>query len=278
MAIGSNVARLGAGGFMALALGGCATGSRLQGDPQVGVTVGQILKTIRCEFVAYVNSPTGRSRFAAVKPWVIQGKLVVSVLTNTNVAAGGTVKAYTGGVPFSIGLDGSVDSKDTSSLTVDFSLDPGKTRPKDCEGAALKPGFGLAKWLEAVEDAKTGTDGLTLKDKALTFGLNFGVTSSFGINGSFGVQPVALTASALRKRDDVQTLTIAIQPAPEQQVILVRNVGLRPPKPPAGPDANTLNVQPSQQPQERPLRPVRVRVRPNLEPLLLQKQRELLGD
>lgn len=264
----SIATRLGASSFVALALGGCATAPRMQGDSQVGVSVGQILKGIRCEFVDYVRSNTGRDRFLAVKPWEIQGKLNVSVITNANDSLGGTVKAYAGSVPFSLGFDSGVESKDTSSLTVDFKLDPGKKLPERCDPRTTRPGFGLAKWLEAVESAKIGSDGLSLKDKALTFGLTFGVYWTAGVNGSFGVQPVTISASALRKRDDVQTLTIAIQPAPQRQVIYVQNVGGE-----ARKTGSSLLTG-----QSITTAPIGIRVRPDLEPLLMQKQRELLGD
>lgn len=117
---------------------------------------------------------------------------------------------------------------------------------------------------------------MALKDKALTFGLAFGVTASTGINGSFGVQLVAITASALRKRDDVQTLIIAIQPAPQPQVILYRNVGSeRTPPKRGGTPPEMHGILPE---TRGAVRSYGVSVRPNLEPYLLQKRQELLAE
>lgn len=252
----------------AAAMGGCGS-PQLVGDPAVGVSVGKVLKGIRCEFVAYVNGKTGTTRFRAVKPWVIQGKLIVSVVNDSSFDAGGTLKSFAGGVPFGIGFEGGVATKDTSSLTIDFSLNPGDKPPTPCD--VPQPGFGLAQWLDAVEEAKTGTAGLILKDKAYAFGLNFGVISKAGVNASFGVQPVSINASALRKRDDVQNLTIAIKPAADREIIYYQEVPTARSKSNASPEfGGDGRAAPTR-------RLVPVRGTPDLGAQLIQKQRELLG-
>lgn len=202
----------------ALGLAGCA-GQGLVADPRVRVPIEDVLTAIRCEFVEYVSSQ--RSRFNPKKPWVIQGKLVVSAETGTSGSIGGTLVPFSGNQTGLLGLSLSAENKQTSTSTIEFDLDPG-TKLKGGSCLQAQPGFGIAAWLGAVERAKAATDGLALRDKSYVFGLAFAVTTSGKFNGSFGVHPIGIDAAAARRRDDIQTLTIAIKPKPELEVVRVQ--------------------------------------------------------
>lgn len=258
---------------MALGLTACAK-QGLVADSAVKIPIENVLTAIRCEFVDYVR--TQPTRFDPKKPWVIQGKLVVSAETGTSAGVSGKLTPFSGPQTGFFGIGASVESRNTSTSTIDFDLDPGTRLKGDCPTA--EPGFGLASWLQAVETAKSSSTGLTLRDRSYVFGLVFAVGSNVNASAGFGVQPLGINAEAARKRDDVQTLTIAIKPKPEREIIYIQQV--QPARAPAAPPPAATLAVPSDPKKAAPPATMRGRYiyKPiDLSPELERKQRELLG-
>lgn len=193
-----------------------------------------VLNGLKCELARYVdNHPNAPF---VQKKWIVQGNLELQVVDEGHFeggVSGKSILAYSGGAKLDFGLSGSTTNKLTRTANVEFVLDM-KSRSRCVEDVKTKEfgaappedpqsyskewvvqKIGLEGWLESLDSISTR--GATYIPSKYTYGLNFGVSKEGNASGGISLVPipVAISASAYLKRDDVQSLTVGIAPKEE---------------------------------------------------------------
>lgn len=181
----------------------------------IGLT--EFVNSLKCEYASYISEYSGNH--IDLRKWPISGTM------NLNVAVGNAATgSATGIVPFQganvgFGLSASVARKFTTLTTIKFEMEPGAPNSGICDelgNVVVKGGIGFGNWLWGVSgDLDRAAEGPPrFGVSGLSYQLVFAVerVKKGDVNVGLSIIPLTVSASALASRNDVQTITIDLQP------------------------------------------------------------------
>lgn len=193
------------------------------------IPAASIINGVKCELAKYMRNRQEAS--FVLEHWVIGGSLELQIVDDVGSKAGVSADSILALQPVSLnlGLSGEISEKRTRRAVVEFKLDNstiGTRCPEDKAGEFyfladdnsvdkryVVQGIGMERWLHSLDYVRS-EHGPSYKPSKYSYGLTFAVARQSNLEGGakLAVVPVSLSASTYSKREDVQILTMAIEP------------------------------------------------------------------